>query len=57
MAALLVLFICYLGGWGYTIHLAHIEQAMGAATIMPVGPHDSTSYANLSQSLLQGHFW
>ncbi len=40
----------------YTIHLAQIERAAGAAVVMPVGDHDSTSYAELSTSLLQGHF-
>ena len=40
----------------YTVHVAHVEVARGDAFVMPVGPKDSTSYANLSQGLLQGHF-
>jgi len=51
-----VLFVCYTGGWLYTIHLAQVEREQGAAFIMPVGPHDSTSYANLSEALLLGRF-
>lgn len=51
-----VVFFCYLGGWFYTIHIAAIERAAGAAYVMPVGPHDSSSYAALSDALLQGHF-
>ncbi len=51
-----VLFLAYVVGWGYTIHLAQVQRAAGAEFVMPVGPHDSTSYANLTQSLLHGHF-
>lgn len=50
--ALSVLFITYLGGWFYTIHLARVQEAAGAEYVMPVGPHDSSSYADLSDSLL-----
>lgn len=56
VALLWVLLVCYLGGWVYTIHLAHVERAAGAAYVMPVAPHDSTSYAQSAQSLLQGRF-
>jgi 4-amino-4-deoxy-L-arabinose transferase-like glycosyltransferase len=45
-----------LGGWCYTIHLSQLQQARGSAVVLPVEPHDSNSYANLSESLLAGYF-
>jgi 4-amino-4-deoxy-L-arabinose transferase-like glycosyltransferase len=56
VAVLGILFALYLGGWGYTIHIAQVQTAAGQTPVMPVNEHDSTSYANLAQSLLSGHF-
>ncbi len=53
---LAALFAAYLALWGYTVHLAAVEQAAGQVVVVPVMEHDSTSYANLSEALLHGHF-
>jgi 4-amino-4-deoxy-L-arabinose transferase-like glycosyltransferase len=56
LVALYALFVLYLCGWVYTVHLAQIERAEHASIVMPVGDHDSASYANLAQNLLHGRF-
>lgn len=56
VAVIGVIFLGYVGGWFYAIHLAHEQRMRGEAFVMPVGPHDSTSYANLSESLRHGYF-
>ena len=55
LLAIGVIFAAYVGGWLFTIHIASEQRLAGAPTIMPVGPHDSTSYALLSDSLLYEH--
>ncbi len=54
VATLIVLGGAYLCLWGLTIREANIERANGAEYVMPVGPHDSWSYAELSKSLVRG---
>ncbi len=56
LALLGLLFVAYVGAWGYTIHVAQLERAAGYTPVIPVAEHDSTSYANLAHSILQGHF-
>ena len=51
-----ILFALYLCGWGYSVQVAHLQQMSGYTPVMPVVDHDSTSYANLTQSILHGHF-
>lgn len=56
LLALGALFVLYMAGWAYTVHLAQIQRAAGEQYVMPLAEHDPTSYGQLAQSILQGRF-
>lgn len=51
---LIILFFLYVGMWGFTIYLSHIQQSENLSPAFPVVPGDSTEYYELSQSIIHG---